>query len=108
MIKQNVTLPWKSLYSSGTFLNNHRNVVQSRYIFGNYCMKNHHAERIKHWGYQHTAHNILFARCEALKVAKISMLVFWVVTLCRLADRYQHFGGTYCLHLQPCITTRKT
>jgi hypothetical protein len=44
-------------------------------------------QKIKHWECQHAAHNILFARCETLKVAKISMLVFWVVTLCRLADR---------------------
>jgi hypothetical protein len=28
------------------------------------------------------------------------MLVFWVVTPCGLAARYQAFGGTYCLHLQ--------
>jgi hypothetical protein len=28
-------------------------------------------------------------------------LVFWVVTQCGLVGRYQRFGGTYCLHLQP-------
>jgi hypothetical protein len=32
---------------------------------------------------------------------KIRVLVFWVVTPCRLVRRYQRFGGTYCLHLQP-------
>jgi hypothetical protein len=29
-----------------------------------------------------------------------SLLVFWVVTPCGLVHRYQHFGETYCLHLQ--------
>jgi hypothetical protein len=31
----------------------------------------------------------------------ILMLVFWVVMLCGLVGRYQHFGETYYLHLQP-------
>jgi hypothetical protein len=31
----------------------------------------------------------------------LSMLVFWVVTSCGLVGRYQHVGGTYCLHLLP-------
>jgi hypothetical protein len=30
----------------------------------------------------------------------MSMLVFWVVTPCGLVRGHQHFGGTYCLHLQ--------
>jgi hypothetical protein len=31
----------------------------------------------------------------------MSMLVFWAVTPCGLVSRNHHFGGTYCLHLQP-------
>jgi hypothetical protein len=37
---------------------------------------------------------------EVIMAAKISMLFFWVVTPCRLAGRYQRFGGTYYFHLQ--------
>jgi hypothetical protein len=33
------------------------------------------------------------------------MLVFWFLTPCGLTGRYQHFVGTYCLHLQGCITS---
>jgi hypothetical protein len=36
------------------------------------------------------------------------MLVFWVVTPCGLVGRYQRIGGTYCLHLQPCVRIEKT
>jgi hypothetical protein len=39
-------------------------------------------------------------RFEVLKEVKMSMLVFWVETLCGLADKYQHFRQTYFLHLQ--------
>jgi hypothetical protein len=39
-------------------------------------------------------------KLEVLTVAKISVLTFWVVTLCGLEDRYQCFGGTYCLVCQ--------
>jgi hypothetical protein len=28
------------------------------------------------------------------------MVVFWVVTPCGLVGGYQHFGGTYSLHLR--------
>jgi hypothetical protein len=35
---------------------------------------------------------------EILPAKKMSVLVFWVITPCGLASRYQHFG-TYCLHL---------
>jgi hypothetical protein len=42
----------------------------------------------------------------------MSMMVFWAVTPCGRLGRYQHFGGTYCLNLQPLsphyITTQKT
>jgi hypothetical protein len=30
----------------------------------------------------------------------LTMLFFWVLTLCSLVGRYQRFGETYCLHLQ--------
>jgi hypothetical protein len=30
----------------------------------------------------------------------IKMIMFWAVTPCGLVDRYQRFGGKYCLHLQ--------
>jgi hypothetical protein len=36
----------------------------------------------------------------AMAWPKMLMLVFLVVTPCRLVGRYQHFGDTYCLHLQ--------
>jgi hypothetical protein len=28
------------------------------------------------------------------------MMMFWVLTRCRLMDKYQHFGETHCLRLQ--------
>jgi hypothetical protein len=31
---------------------------------------------------------------------KYLILVFWVITKCRLIDTYEGFRGTYCLHLQ--------
>jgi hypothetical protein len=34
----------------------------------------------------------------------VSVLVFCVVMPYGLVDRYQHFGGTYCLHLWPSET----
>jgi hypothetical protein len=40
-------------------------------------------------------------RFEVLTEVKLSMLVFWVVTPCGLVGRYQRFGRTYCLNLQP-------
>jgi hypothetical protein len=30
----------------------------------------------------------------------LSMIVFWIVTPCRLIGRHRRFGGIYCLHLQ--------
>jgi hypothetical protein len=39
-------------------------------------------------------------RFEVLTAVKMSVLFFWVVTLCGLVGKYQRFGGTYCLHLQ--------
>jgi hypothetical protein len=39
-------------------------------------------------------------RLEVLTMVKISMLVFWVAMQCGPVGRYQHFEGTYCLHLQ--------
>jgi hypothetical protein len=40
-------------------------------------------------------------RVGVLMAVKISMLVFWVKTPCRLVSKYQRFLGTYCLNLQP-------
>jgi hypothetical protein len=37
---------------------------------------------------------------EVLMVVNMSLVVFWVVTLCGLVGGYHHFEGTYCLHLQ--------
>jgi hypothetical protein len=34
-------------------------------------------------------------------MVKILMLAFWVVTLYGLVGRYESFGETYCLYLQP-------
>lgn len=33
-------------------------------------------------------------------------MVLWVLTLCRLAGRYQHFEETFCHHLQGCKSTQ--
>jgi hypothetical protein len=40
-------------------------------------------------------------RFEVLTAVKMLILVFWVVTSYGHVGRYQHFRGTYCLHLQP-------
>jgi hypothetical protein len=40
-------------------------------------------------------------RFEVLTTVNFPMLVFWIVTPCGLIGRYQRFGETYCLHLQP-------
>jgi hypothetical protein len=37
---------------------------------------------------------------EVLTAVEISLLVFWVVTPCGFVGICQHFGETYCLHLQ--------
>jgi hypothetical protein len=42
---------------------------------------------------------LFYFRFEVLMVVKMSVLVFWIKTLCRLACRFHHFRGTYCLHL---------
>jgi hypothetical protein len=34
---------------------------------------------------------VFYVKCEVLMAVKMSMLVFWVVTPCELAGRYQHF-----------------
>jgi hypothetical protein len=34
---------------------------------------------------------------EVLTAVNMSVSFFWVATPCRLAGRYQHFGGIYCL-----------
>jgi hypothetical protein len=36
---------------------------------------------------------------EVLSAVNMSMLFFWVVTLCGLVGRYQRFGGTYVYFL---------
>lgn len=39
-------------------------------------------------------------------MVKIHVVVFWLMILRSLIDGHQHFGGTYCLHLEgrcePC------
>jgi hypothetical protein len=39
-------------------------------------------------------------RTEVLMAVKTLILIFWVVTPCKLLGRYQHFGGIYCLYPQ--------
>jgi hypothetical protein len=46
-------------------------------------------------------HKYRHVRLEVLTTVKMLMLVFWVATPCVLAAKYQRFGETYCLHLQP-------
>lgn len=36
-------------------------------------------------------------RSEIPTVAKMSLFVFWVITLCRFVGIYRRFGGIYCL-----------
>jgi hypothetical protein len=45
----------------------------------------------------------------ALNTYQVSMLICLIVTPCKLVDRYQGFGGTYCFHLQGWygVTTQK-
>jgi hypothetical protein len=38
--------------------------------------------------------------CEIEVLTAMRMTMSWVVTPYRLVGRYQHFGETYCLHLQ--------
>jgi hypothetical protein len=42
----------------------------------------------------------LARRFEVLTAVRMTMLLFWVVSPCRLVSRYQHFEETYCLYLQ--------
>jgi len=35
-----------------------------------------------------------------IHISYIRITVFWVLTLCGIWDRYQHFGEICCLHLQ--------
>jgi hypothetical protein len=57
-----------------------------------------------------------FMRFDFLTEVKMSVVVFWVVTLFGFVDWYKRFGGTYCFHLQSwysCtiphgVTTQKT
>jgi hypothetical protein len=43
---------------------------------------------------------LAFIRCGVSKVMKIQIVVFWFMIQCNLVYGYQHFGRTYCLHLQ--------
>jgi hypothetical protein len=52
--------------------------------------------------------NEIVTRFEVLVVVKMSVVVFWVVTSCGLLDGYEHFGGTYCHHLQGGTTHKIT
>jgi hypothetical protein len=58
------------------------------------------AYELEHWGWS-----------PVRETTKMSMFVFWVVTLCGLVGRYQCFGGRYYLHLQSWsphgVTTRR-
>jgi hypothetical protein len=44
-----------------------------------------------------TVHN---ARFEVFKTVKIYVEVYWILTLCGVAEGYQHFGGPCCILLQ--------
>jgi hypothetical protein len=39
-------------------------------------------------------------RFEFIMAVKMTVFLFWVVTLCGLTGRYQSFGETYFLYLQ--------
>jgi hypothetical protein len=43
--------------------------------------------------------NVKHVKLEVFTAVRM-MILFWVLVLCRLADRCQRFGETYCLHLQ--------
>ena len=36
-------------------------------------------------------------------VAKIYVMVFWVMAACSLLGAYQHFGAKCCLHLEATL-----
>jgi hypothetical protein len=45
--------------------------------------------------------------CEVLKAMKTSVMVFWVMTPCRLVDGHQHFDENNWPHPQPYKSTRR-
>jgi hypothetical protein len=49
---------------------------------------------------QHMQTDVVVWDLKFSKLLNIKITVFWNVALCRLADRYQQFEGTPCLHLQ--------
>jgi hypothetical protein len=54
--------------------------------------------------YHHPPNNVKVeyknVRSEGLTAVRMTMLFIWILMLCRLIGRCQHFGETYCLHLQ--------
>jgi hypothetical protein len=57
---------------------------------------------------EHTAADVIIfdtyeresLKFEVLTAVEMLMLVFWVLTTYGLVDKYQRFGGTYCLRHQ--------
>jgi hypothetical protein len=43
-------------------------------------------------------------RSEVLLVVTVKITAFWGVLPCSLVDRYQHFGGKRCVHLEGSAT----
>jgi hypothetical protein len=58
-----------------------------------------HKVHYENYAIQGHTKDVLF-RFKVLTAVKMSMLVFWVNAVW-IVDKYQRFGGTYCLHLQP-------
>jgi hypothetical protein len=44
----------------------------------------------------------LMEKSTLKKKKQTTFFMYWVVMLCGLLGRYQHFGETYCLHIQGC------
>jgi hypothetical protein len=43
--------------------------------------------------------SVIFIRIAVFAAVKIFAMVFRIMTSCGLVGKYQHCGGTYCLHL---------
>jgi uncharacterized protein YqhQ len=51
-----------------------------------------------HWNFRvlQRVHLSTLVRFEVFMVVRMMMMFFWVLALCRLVSRFQHFGETYC------------
>jgi hypothetical protein len=92
----------RHLWNVGKFLTDYTTAQQLRRQPSLYSMRNwnisYNSGFSEHFCYEIRINNIVENRAN--KKYRL-MLVFWVVRPGGLVGRHQHFGGTYCLHLQP-------